>query len=184
MTALFADIRGFTALTQEQGPELATRLVTELYQRSTQIVVRHDGIMDKFLGDGFLAFFNVPIHREDHVAMAVSVAQEIQALVPEINKEFGEAHLLNVGIGVASGMAYASLIGSEDCKDYTVMGDTVNIGSRLQAVAASGEIVVSGDAYAKVRDAYPDASQRSVTLKGIKGPVEVYSLTETQGRPA
>lgn len=143
-------------------------------------MVQHDGIMDKFLGDGFLAFFNVPIHRDDHVAMAVSAARAIQDLVAEINREFGEADLLKIGIGIASGVAYASRIGSEDCKDYTVMGDTVNLGSRLQSLADSGKILLSSDAYEQIRSVYPDATEKSVSLKGIKETMDVYTLPERE----
>ena len=96
--------------------------------------------------------------------------------MPEINARLGSENLLQVGIGVTTGMAYASLVGSDDCKDYTVMGDVVNIGSRLQNLAGRGEILVSQEVYGGVSRVFPDAVERVLELKGISEPVRVYSL--------
>ncbi len=139
-------------------------------------MVSHDGILDNFRGDAVLAFFNVPIRHEDHVAKAVTAATQIQLAVPEINAKLGGGDILQVGVGVTTGMANASLVGSDDCKDYTVMGDVVNIGSRLQNLAKRGEILVSEEVYQQVAGAVPDASERFLELKGISKPVRAYSL--------
>jgi adenylate cyclase len=96
--------------------------------------------------------------------------------VPEINAELGGGDLLGVGVGVTTGMAYASLVGSDDCKDYTVMGDVVNVGSRLQNLAKRGEILVSEEVSEQVAGAFPNARERALELKGIGDPVRAYSL--------
>ena len=139
-------------------------------------MVSHDGILDNFRGDAVLAFFNVPIRHEDHVARAITAATQIQLAVPQINDKLGGGDLLRVGVGVTTGMALASLVGSDDCKDYTVMGDVVNIGSRLQGLAGPGEILVSEEVYHSVRNAFPNARERVLELKGIGDPVRAYSL--------
>lgn len=140
-------------------------------------MVSHDGILDNFRGDAVLAFFNVPIQREGHVESAISAATEMQAAIPDINTAVGAGDLLKVGIGITTGLAYATTVGSDHCKDYTLMGDVVNIGSRLQGLAAPGEILVSEEVYRTVEGSYPDAAARVLELKGIPEPVRAYVLT-------
>lgn len=141
------------------------------------MVVRYDGIVDHFLGDAVLAFFNAPIRHEDHPLWAVRAALEVQLTVPEINKAFGERDLLRVGIGISTGVAYTGVVGSNNCSDYTALGDTVNIASRLQGEAGPGEILVTEAVYQRLAGAFPHAQQRTFQLKGIAEPVVAYSLT-------
>jgi adenylate cyclase len=180
ITAIFADCRDFTRLTREMGPEVITPFIDEFFRRCGDIVVSHDGILDNFRGDAVLAFFNVPIRNENHVAAGVEAAVQIQAAVPEINARLGSEDVLGVGIGVTTGMAYASLVGSDDCKDYTVMGDVVNMGSRLQNLAGRGEILASESVHERVADAFPDASESTVEIKGASDPVNVYRLLTSE----
>jgi adenylate cyclase len=126
VTVLFADARGFTALIHERGPEEITPFIDEFFKRCSKIVVNHDGIIDNFRGDAVLGFFNVPIKRDDHVARAISAATDIQLAVPEINLSKGQEDLLKVGVGITTGLALTAMVGSSDCKDYTVMGDVAN----------------------------------------------------------
>ena len=177
MSVVFADCRDFTALTHEHGPEIITALVDEFFRQCSKIVVNLDGILDNFRGDAVLAFFNVPIKREDHITRAIATAHEMQLAVPGVNAKFGKEGLLKVGIGVTTGVAYASTVGSDDCKDYTIMGDVVNIGSRLQGLAAPGEILVSDAVYETVSSTFPNAREQVLELKGIKEPVKTYILT-------
>ncbi len=151
-------------------------LVEEFFHRCMDIVVSQDGIVDYFLGDAVMALFNVPIRHEDHIARAVRSATEIQLAVPEINAKLNEVDMLKVGIGVSSGLAYCGTVGSTDCKDYTALGDAVNIASRLQGQAAPGEIIVDEPVYSKVETTFPDAPERLLELKGIKTPLLTYSL--------
>ena len=96
--------------------------------------------------------------------------------MPEINAKLGGGDLLRVGVGITTGMAYASLVGSDDCKDYTVMGDVVNIGSRLQNIAKRGEILVSREVYQHVASDFPNAREQVLELKGIGEPMHAYLL--------
>ena len=89
--------------------------------------MKYDGIIDHFRGDAILGFFNVPIKHEDHVTRAVSVAQEIQQAVPDINLNQGQEDLLKVGVGITTGWGLTATVGTNLCKDYTVMGDVANI---------------------------------------------------------
>ena len=176
VTVLFADARGFTALIHERGPEEITPYIDEFFRRCSNIVINHDGIVDHFRGDAVLAFFNVPIKRENHVAQAIEAAREIQMAVPEINRGRGDSDLLKVGVGITTGLGLATTVGSNTCTDYTIMGDVANIASRLQGIAQPGEILVSEEVYNAVQAGYPGAEERVIDLKGISAPVRAYSL--------
>ena len=177
VTVLFADARGFTALIHERGPEEITPFIDEVFRRCANIVVSHDGIIDNFRGDAGLGFFNVPVKRDDHIARAIAAATEIQQAVPHINLAKGEEQLLKIGIGITTGIALTTTVGSDSCKDYTIMGDVANIASRLQGLASPGEILVSDEVYNAVQKAFPDATQRVLELKGISQPVVAYTLS-------
>ena len=97
--------------------------------------------------------------------------------MPDINASLGEEDTLKVGVGINTGMAWTATVGSDDCKDYTVMGDVANISSRLQNLAAPGEILVSKEVYDVVGNGYPNAEGRELELKGISEPVRAFSLT-------
>jgi adenylate cyclase len=176
VSVVFADCRGFTSLTHERGPELVTALVDEYFRRCSDIIIHLDGILDNFRGDAILAFFNVPIKRKDHVFRAVTAATQMRAAAAEVNERFDEADLLQVGIGVTTGAAYAAIVGSDECRDYTIMGDAVNIASRLQSLATGGEILVTEEVYDVVQRAHAQANKRSVEVKGIKEPIITFSL--------
>ena len=177
VTVLFADARGFTALIHERGPEEITPFIDEFFKRCANIVVNHDGIIDHFRGDAVLAFFNVPIKHDDHVARAISAATEIQQIVPQINLSRGQEDLLKVGIGITTGWGLTTTVGSNACTDYTVMGDVANIASRFQGLASPGEILVSDEVYQAAQGEFPDARKRVLELKGISQPVVAYELT-------
>ena len=106
-------------------------LVDEFFRRCRDIVVSRDGIGDHFMGDAVLALFNVPIQHDDHIARAISAATEIQLAMPAINAAVGEKDLLKVGIGITTGLAYTGVVGSDNCSDYTALGDTVNRAARM-----------------------------------------------------
>ena len=112
-TVLFADCRDFTRLTHERGPEVITPLIDEFFRRCSDIVVAQDGILDNFRGDAVLAFFNVPLRREDHVARAITAATRIQLAVPEINAKLGGEDLIRVGIGITTGGTLKKCVNSQ-----------------------------------------------------------------------
>ncbi len=162
---------------RQRGPEVVRPLVDEFFRRCSEIVINHDGIVDHFLGDAVMAFFNVPIQHDDHIARAIAAATQIQLAMPAINATAGEEDLLKVGIGIDTGFAATGALGSNDCRDYTVMGDNVNIASRLQGEAAPGEILVGDEVYENVGSAFPNARERVLELKGFKEPVRAFSLS-------
>ncbi len=140
--------------------------------------MKYDGIIDHFRRDAILGFFNVPIKHEDHVTRAVSVAQEIQQAVPDINLNQGQEDRLKVGVGITTGWGLTATVGTNLCKDYTVMGDVANIASRLQGLAGPGEIIVTEEVYEQLRSTFPNAEKQILELRGISYPVVAYLLAQ------
>ena len=140
---MFVDVRGFTTLAERLTPaEVAGRL-NRFYSLATDAVIRYDGTLDKLVGDQVMAFFCAPVHARDHPARAVQTALEILRGVSEL----GEKERLEVGAGIATGEAFVGNVGKGETKDYTVLGDTVNVAARFQGAAASREVLVTQGTY-------------------------------------
>jgi adenylate cyclase len=165
---LFADCRGYTRLTHDLGIEKLAPITEEFFKTSAEIIRDHHGIVDHFLGDAMMALFNVPIKHDDHVLRAVGAAFRIQEAVERINTKRGGGVLLGVGIGIATGTALATNMGSTNCNDYTMVGDSINIASRLQGKAGTGEILVTAEAYKAIRAAFPVPPPSNTCSKGFR----------------
>ena len=176
VTVLFADCRGYTRLTHELGIEKVAPITEEFFTTSAQIIREHHGIVDQLLGDAIMALFNVPIKHDDHVLRAVGAAFRIQEAVDHINAKLDGRVVLGVGIGIATGTALATNMGSTNCNDYTMVGDSINIASRLQGKAATSEILVTDEAYKPISAAFPGAIRAEYLLKGISQPVAAHRL--------
>jgi adenylate cyclase len=172
LTVLFADLSGFTAMTRQLGPERTHEVVDAFLKSATYALVRHGAFIDKYVGDAVMAFFNAPIRYEDHGARAVAAALEIEAEMPALSKRFDID--LRAAIGVASGWAHVGRLGSGDGKDYTAIGDVVNLAARLEGQARGGEVVVDEPVYQQVAAQYPDLRPEMVDLKGFGESVEAY----------
>ena len=175
---LFADCREYTRLTQELWIEKLAPVTAEFFKTSAVAIREHHGIVDRLLGDACMAFFNVPIKRDDHVLRAVNAAFRIQEGVKRINAMLDGEFTLGVGIGISTGTALATSMGSTNCNDYTMVGDSINIASRLQGQAAPGEVLLTKDAYDAVRPVFPAAQRLEFQLKGIAQPVAAYKLKQ------
>jgi adenylate cyclase len=169
---LFADIRGFTAFAEQLHPaDVAVRL-NRFYELASRAIFRRDGTLDKLVGDQVMAFFGAPLGRDDHAGRAVATAREIMRALTA-PKEGGR---LSVGIGISTGEAFVGNVGGGEVADYTVLGDTVNVAARLQGEAASGEILVSNETYARVATEFPYAKRRELLLKGKSEPVIAWEI--------
>lgn len=176
ITVLFADVRGFTDLTATLGPLRTKQMLDEYFRSVSELLYEKDAIVDHFIGDAVMAFFNQPIKRDDHVAQAVVGASDILHTLTHLNDQWALPEPLGVGIGINTGYAAVGTVGSTDPKDYTAIGDAVNIAARLQGQAAAGEILVTDEVYRHVASAFPGAPQRRLELKGVRQPVTAYSL--------
>ena len=145
ITVLFADIRGFTRLSEHASPEKVVQLLNRYFSTMSEIIFTHGGTLDKFIGDGLMALFGAPYTSPDDASDAITTAIEMQRAVKQIETELRASGLgeISIGIGLHTGDATVGYIGSERRSEYTAIGDTVNVSSRLESHAKSGEILVS-----------------------------------------
>lgn len=182
-TVLFCDIRGFTPLSERLSPEEVVSLLNEFYTLMIETTFKHDGTLDKFLGDAVMAVFGAPIAHPDHATRAVRTAIAMQQGITALNEtrsRDGKEHI-NVGIGVAVGEVVAGTVGSGERMEYTVIGDSVNLASRLESNAKPGRILISGRTYEKVRDLVEVVPLGQIKVKGKEEQVEVYELVGHRG---
>jgi adenylate cyclase len=177
-TVLFCDIRGFTALAERLTPEQVVGLLNEFYTLMIETVFKHDGTLDKFLGDAVMAVFGAPIAHPDHAARAVMTALDMRRAIGELAARRRAAGLdpFEVGIGVSLGEVVAGTFGTEERMEYTVIGDSVNVASRLQDRAKPGSILLSRRTYEAVRDLVDAKSLGAMKVKGKEEEVEVYEV--------
>lgn len=145
ITVLFADLRGFTTLSEANSPETVVDLLNRFFTLMSEVIFRHGGTLDKYIGDGVLALFGAPYATERDAVKAVRAAIDMQRAVQLFNQELvaaGQAHI-GVGIGINTGSAIVGFIGSESRLDYTAIGDTVNTAARLEHLAKAGQIIIS-----------------------------------------
>ena len=145
-TIVFCDVRGFTSFSESKTPEEVVEKLNDFFEIATQAVMQYGGYVDKFIGDAVLAVFGVPMARDDHVEAGVRASVEMQKALLEAAKK-GNPLLARIGIGINSGVVVSGNIGSQTKMEYTVIGDTVNVASRLNGLAGPGEVVVSKSIY-------------------------------------
>lgn len=174
MTVLFADVRNSTAVAEGMSAGDYSRLLERFYRLASEAVTTHDGIVDKFLGDGVMALFIPALTGEDHAGRAIAAARRLLTRLdqmPELP--------LPVGIGIHSGLAFAGLIGSHpdshDEGDFTALGDVVNVAARLGSVAPAHRILVSRAAAGSL-GAADGAAVQTIEIRGRSEPLEVVEL--------
>jgi adenylate cyclase len=179
ITVLFADLEGFTSLSEHTQPELLLQLLNSYHTFTVKIVLQYGGTIDKFLGDGLMALYNTPVLQDDHIARAVKTALHIQDELYWFNQKLPEAHRMKINFGIHTGMAVVGNVGSENLMDFTAVGDTVNVAARLQGLADDGQILVSAMVFESTQDFVFGRSRGDVAVKGRKGAVEIYQISNT-----
>ncbi|MEP7182766.1 MAG: adenylate/guanylate cyclase domain-containing protein [Betaproteobacteria bacterium] len=176
ITVLFADLSGYTQLSQALDPEVVHALLGRYFETVDAIVERFGGSVDKHIGDAVMAVFGAPVAHGDEALRAVRAAAEIQRAVPALGAELGRP--LAVHIGIAGGEVVASGLGSSRHSAYSVVGQSVNLAARLLALAATRETVVDGTVEAATRRFARWTAVEGATAKGIDGPVDAYRLVD------
>ena len=179
VSIMFADIRGFTTLSEKMEPEKVVEILNNYFTHVTDIIFDHGGTLDKYLGDGVMALFGAPLSKGNDAENAVRAAQAIQRLVIELNRDAAARDWpeLRVGIGINSGIVTAGNIGSPRRIDYTVIGDTVNTASRLTYNAPAGTIIISQATADDLSDGkFGLKALEPLTVKGKSEPVKVFSV--------
>lgn len=177
MSVLFADLTGFTNLTNRLGADRTFEVVDSFLKMASECLVAQDGFIDKYIGDAVMAFFNVPLAHDDHAQRAVAAGEQILARLPALGQEVGIE--LKARIGIATGYARVGRIGSTEKGDFTVIGDVANLASRLEGHANPCEILVADQVFQQVAQRYPNTPPESLQVKGFDEPVEVYRLGNT-----
>jgi class 3 adenylate cyclase/tetratricopeptide (TPR) repeat protein len=182
VTVLFADIAGFTAMSEKLDPEDVTNLMNGCLRMLADVVVRYEGYVDKFIGDCIMAIFGAPIAHENHPELAVRAALAMHKEMEEYNKKLPTKidKKLALHTGINSGMVIAGGVGSDMKMEYTVMGDTVNLASRLESIAKDGQIFVSGYTYNLTRHLFDFVTHEPIKVKGKQAPVAVYEVTKAK----
>jgi adenylate cyclase len=183
VSVLFADIRGFTSLAERIEPEEVVRTLNDYLSLMTKVVFRHDGTLDKFLGDAIMAVFGAPIFFPDHTLRAIRAALDIQGEVRALNEKRGSMGLerVGIGIGINSGEVVTGNIGSEERMEYTVIGHNVNIAARLEDLAMEDQILISQAIYEKVADSVAAIPLDSIQMKGRGRILQVYEVKALVG---
>ena len=176
-TIIFCDIRGFTSFSEEKEPEEIVEGLNQYFEIATKSVMNHGGYVDKFIGDAVLAVFGVPVYHHDHMARAVKAAIEMRQ---SFNSANGAKNLLlgSVGISINSGIVLSGNIGSQVKMEYTVIGDSVNVASRLNSLANSGEIVVSKNIVENLKHSLQVKPLPPQKIKGKSDLVEPFVILE------
>jgi len=178
MTVLFSDIRNFSYFTDNLEPEEAFHLLHRYLSEMTALIHKYGGTLNKIIGDGLMVFFNDPIPMDDHAERAIRLGIEMQRKAQELNSEwFHYGHELGVGIGINTGYMTVGSIGSEMHKDYTIIGNQVNVASRLESRAGAGQILISQRTYSKVKDLFSVKLIETIEVKGIHHPVAIYNVS-------
>jgi adenylate cyclase len=178
ITVLFADIRGFTRISEHASPEKIVQLLNRYFSAMTDIIFAHGGTLDKYLGDGLMALFGAPTVTPKDAANAMSAAVAMQRRMLSINDELrAEGYPeIGIGIGLHTGEVIVGYIGSERRSEYTAIGDTVNTASRLESNAKAGEILVSEVTAQAARSRYQLAGREPISVKNREQPVPLFEV--------
>ncbi len=178
ITILFADIRGFTRISEHAPPEKIVSLLNRYFSAMTEIIFAHGGTLDKYLGDGLMALFGAPTATPDDASNALNAAVAMQRRMLGINRELHDEGFpeIGVGMGLHTGEVIVGYIGSDRRSEYTAIGDTVNTSSRLESNALGGEILLS-DATAKAAHSrYKLKPREPITVKNRQQPVNLWEV--------
>ena len=180
VTVLFADVVSFTPLAEKHPPEFVVAVLNELFSFLTEIVFRHNGIVDKFIGDCVMAVFGAPQDVDDPPLSAVRAAEEMMRWLEVGNAKWREdlGQDLQLAIGINSGPVLAGNVGSEKRMEYTVIGDVVNVAARLEALAQPGQVVMSAATARAVEDEFDTESLGVHPITGRGEPMEIFALDE------
>ena len=180
MTVLFSDIRGFTSMTEKGNAEELVAQLNEYFSTMVEVVFRHHGTVDKFVGDMVMALFGAPVDDADHAEHALAAAVEMVSKLGELNSKWlAERKVqLDIGIGINSGDMIAGNIGSERIMSYTVIGDNVNLGSRLESLNKEfrSRIIISDATRTRLRTAPAMRPLGEVTVKGKSLAVSIFEV--------
>jgi class 3 adenylate cyclase len=176
VSVLFADVRGFTTYSEQHDPEQVTRTLNEYFEVMVDVIASHDGVLDKYIGDGLMVVFGAPVLQPDHARRAVITALEMQAALHSLNlkrAQRGDAPIA-IGVGVNTGIVISGNLGSIKRMEFTVVGDTVNLAARLESRALQGQVLIGEATYRVVEELVEAESLGPMPVKGKAEPVPIW----------
>lgn len=178
LTIFFSDISGFTKWSSDKQPEVVHEFLSDYLETVASIIFAHGGTVDKFIGDGTMAFFGDPFDQPDQTERCISAAIDIQKEVRRLGAKWKPivGIDLKIRIGINYGKVIAGNLGSKTRIDYTLIGAAVNLASRMESNAPVGGILVAHDAWERVKDKYPFGVKQEIEAKGYAVPVEAYAI--------
>lgn len=177
VTVFFADIRNFTQISEQLSPEATVKMLNAYFSVVADVVVQHDGIINKFGGDNIMALWNAPQSQREHALLAVKAAWEAQQKVTELQQSDPQLPAVQFGIGINTGRALAGNVGSVGRAEYTVIGDAVNIASRICSSTPGGEVWIGAETYNQTKDYLETEELEPQSVKGKAVPIVVYRVT-------
>jgi adenylate cyclase len=185
ISVLFCDVRGFTRLAHKAPPETIVDLLNILFTEMAAEIFAHQGTLNKYLGDGLMALFGAPVGGETDALNAVAAAIGMQRRIKQVNEQLTARGLPKVmlGIGINTGEATVGCIGAEQRSEYTAIGDTVNIASRIEGIAHPGQILVTHETRKELGDQFSLSESWSVEVKHIDELVQIYSVKYSMSEP-
>jgi adenylate cyclase len=180
LTFLFSDIRGFTPISEKykSDPQGLTVVINNFLTPMTDIIMKNGGTIDKYMGDCIMAFWNAPLDVKDQEILAIKSAKQMRTKLKQLNKDGVFDPPLNIGIGINSGEAVVGNMGSEQRFDYSVLGDAVNLASRLEGISKNYDttIIIGEDTYRPIKDEFKFYKLDNVQVKGKSNKVAIYSI--------
>jgi adenylate cyclase len=170
---LFADVRGYTSLTEGLAPVEVTVLMNRFYETASSALLSAEGLLGQVEGDNVMGLFVPGLAGSDYRRKSVAGGR---ALVEAVRSDERLGRGLEIGVGIATGEEFVGNVGGGGYKDFTALGDVTNTSARLTSQAEAGEVLVDADTYATVADEYPNAERRELVLKGKSAPVEAFGI--------
>jgi len=187
VTILFTDIRSFTTISEKMDPQQLVGLLNEYFTEMVGIVMSEGGVVDKYIGDAIMAVFGAPVPKKEDPVNAVRAAVRMRGALAELNKrlEARGSPTLRTGIGIHTGEVVAGNIGSERRMEYTVIGDAVNLASRLETNTKDlgVNVLISEDTYELTKHMVEARAVKEITVKGRAAPVMTYEVLGLKGEP-
>ncbi|MFC2091353.1 adenylate/guanylate cyclase domain-containing protein, partial [Elusimicrobiota bacterium] len=178
VTVIFADIRGFSNLSENRGPVEIVDFLNKTFSALIQIIPKYNGIFNKYLGDGIMAYYNTPPDDIENTLNVLRTAMEMQKVFSDLRKQWEDTDFSSsgMGFGISTGEVFLGNIGTEKMMEYTIIGDTVNTSQRLQALASSNQIIISDSTYQVVKDRVHISEMPFHHLRGMQKEVVAYEL--------
>lgn len=177
---MFSDIRNFTSISESLPPEEVVNFLNQYFEAMNKVIFKYGGTLDKYIGDAIMCFWNAPVKQEDHYYRAVMCAQEMIEELKNVNKslELQGKPLIKIGVGIHCGCAIVGNVGSHQIMEYTAIGDTVNIASRIQDLTKEfkSSIIISEVVNELVKDKVETESLGKIVIRGKTKDIELFKI--------